>query len=147
VIQTPPPSPGGCTLVLTSSLLPANTTTCATLSISGSVKFNLQAPSSGPTQGFSIMSNQACCVATQTGCSSASRSSLSGGSTLNIVGTIYLPTYSVTYTGGSSIDNSQTCLQLIVDTVTFTGNTGLGTHCSNYSGQFRSFGNSAVLAE
>jgi len=147
VIQTAPPSPGGCTLVLTSSLLPGNTTSCATLSIAGGAKFNLQAPSSGTTAGFAIMSNQSCCVATSPSCSSASRSSLAGGANQNIVGTIYLPTYAVTYVGGSSTNNSQTCLQLITDTITFSGNAGLGNNCSSFPGQFKSFGNSAVLAE
>ncbi len=147
VLQTTPPSPGGCTLVLTSSLLPASTTSCATLSLSGGTKFNLVAPSSGTTRGFSIMSNQSCCVATASGCSGASRSSLSGGGSQNIVGTLYLPTYSLIYSGGSSTDNSQTCLQLIADTVTFSGNSGLGTNCSNYPNQYRQFGNAAVLAE
>jgi len=147
VIQTPPPSPGGCTLVLTSSLLPGNTTSCATLNLSGGALFNLVAPSSGPTQGFSIMSNQGCCVATASGCTGSSRSTLSGGSTLNIVGTIYLPSYAVTYSGGTATNNSQTCLQLIVDTVTFTGNSGLGNNCSSFAGQYKQFGNSAMLAE
>lgn len=147
VIQTTPPSPGGCTLVLTSSLLPGNTTSCATLSIAGGAKFNLQAPSSGTTAGFAIMSNQSCCVATATSCGSASRSSLAGGTTQNIVGTIYLPTYSVTYSGGSSTDNSQSCLQLITDTISFSGSSALGNNCSSFSGQFKQFGNSAMLAE
>ena len=147
VIQTTPPSPGGCTLVLTSSQLPGTTTSCATLSLSGGAKFNLQAPSSGTTAGFAIMSNQSCCVATSPSCGSASRSTLAGAVTQNIVGTIYLPTYSVTYAGGSSTNNSQTCLQLITDTISFTGNSGIGNNCSSFPGQFKTFGNSAVLAE
>jgi Flp pilus assembly protein TadG len=147
VIQSTPPSPGGCTIVLTSSLLPENATGCATLSLSGGAKINLQAPSSGTTQGFSIMSNQACCVATSPSCSGGSHSSLSGGTTQNIVGTIYLPTYSLTYSGGSSTDNSQSCLQLITDTISFSGNAGLGNNCSSFPGGFRKFGNTAVLAE
>jgi sterol desaturase/sphingolipid hydroxylase (fatty acid hydroxylase superfamily) len=137
---TAPASDGGCTIVLSSSLVASNPASCAGLTISGGAVINLNPPTSGATQGFALMSAQSCAV--------GKVATLSGGSTQNITGTIYLPTYSVSYSGGAATGSGTTsCTQLIADTISFTGGSGLGNNCSTHAGQYQAFGNAAILAE
>lgn len=137
-------SPGGCTIVLATS---AGPTTCATVNIAGNSNVNIIAPSSGPTKGFAFMSSYSCSVGSPGSQNGASTASFNGGAGVNVIGTVYLPTYSITYHGGSTTDTSNQCTQIIGDTVAFAGNSGLGNNCSGFAGHFATFGNTAVLAE
>jgi Flp pilus assembly protein TadG len=56
---------------------------------------------------------------------------INGGSTQILTGAIYLPEAAVTYSGNTGATNP--CLQLIGDTITFTGNSNIAiTGCGNY---------------
>ena len=115
--------------MLTSSTIGTAPTSCAGLTISGGSVVNLNAPTTGATQGFAFMSAHACAV--------GKVATLTGGSTQNITGTIYLPTYSVSYSGGATTSGTTTCVQLIADTVSFTGGSGLGNNCGTHAASTR----------
>lgn len=57
----------------------------------------------------------------------ANSDAFSGGSTMSITGSIYMPSQKVSYSGGSSTNPA--CLQLIADTVTLSGGSSFGVVC------------------
>ena len=118
----------GVTLVFTSS----TGVNYATATINGNATVNLTAPGSGSTAGIVIMMDRNAPTGTSL--------SLSGGSTQSFGGAIYAPTGAVTYTGGAS--TSASCTQIIGDTVTFTGNSGVAINCSSY--KTKSFGANSI---
>ncbi len=68
---------------------------------------------------------------------------LNGGSAQNFNGAIYLPTAKTTFTGGSV--TTAGCLQLIADTISFSGNANFALNCAG-SG-IRGIGASVALVE
>jgi Flp pilus assembly protein TadG len=108
----------GVTLIFTSST-GAN---WATANINGNASVNLTAPASGPTAGIVIFADRNAPKGTSI--------DMEGGSTQSLGGALYAPTGAVTYAGGAATSSS--CTQIIGDTVTFTGNSGVAINCSSY---------------
>lgn len=101
------------TIILTSS---AGTKTIGNVVISGGTNINLVAPPTGATAGIAIWQDARA--------ADSGKDDLTGGSTMDITGAIYLPSESVTYTGGAS-NNGSGCTQLIALNIKFSGNSQL----------------------
>jgi Flp pilus assembly protein TadG len=84
-------------------------TPTAGITMSGTGGINITAPSSGPWEGIAIFQDR----------SNSSSDTLSGGTTQQINGVVYMPKGSLTYSGGSG--TSGTTTTLVVNTVTFSG--------------------------
>jgi Flp pilus assembly protein TadG len=93
-----------------------------TVNISGGATLTLTPPASGPMQGVAVYVDR-------NAPTSHAASSFSGGSTMPITGSLYLPSQKVSYSGGSSTGSA--CLQLIADTVSFSGGSKFGTSCGS----------------
>lgn len=92
----------------------ANNTTAE---ISGSAVLDLSAPTTGPYSGLVFFS--ASCEDTPLECDEVFRIN-GNSSTASIKGAIYLPGSTIEFLGGTKAESS--CLQIIADKVTFTGN-------------------------
>lgn len=106
----------GVTLVFTSS----TGKNYATASIASNASINLTAPTTGPTAGIVLFGDR--------NMPQGTTFKLTGGSTQTFGGAIYLPKAALTYSGGSGGNTG--CTQIIADTVTFTGNSGMAINCS-----------------
>ena len=108
----------GVTLVFTSS----TGKNYATASIASNASVNLTAPTTGPTAGIVLFGDR--------NMPEGTTFKLTGGSTQSFGGAIYLPKAALTYSGGSG--GSTSCTQIIADTVTFTGNSGMAINCNGF---------------
>jgi len=101
-----------------SIILTSTTSNFGTVSFSGSTTVNLTAPTAGAMAGIAIYVDRA---------APTHSDSFSGSAGQNIVGVIYTPTQSVTYSGSASA--SAPCLKLVANTITFSGSAGFGVNC------------------
>lgn len=108
----------GVTLVFTSK----NRHDYASASISGGATIDLTPPKVGPTTGIVMFGDRNMPVGTDF--------VFNGGSTQNLAGAVYLSRAAVKFAGG--LGTKTTCTQLIADTITFAGNSGLAVDCSQY---------------
>lgn len=93
------------------------------ITMSGTGDINMSAPTSGTWQGITIYQDR----------SNSSSDTLSGGVNQNINGVIYMPKGSLTFSGGSG--TSGTTTTMVVNTVTFSGNTYIkNAATSSYGG-------------
>ena len=104
------------TLVFTSN----NSGSYATATVNGGATLNLTAPTTGDLAGIVAFGDRNMPV--------GSSFKFNGGATQNIQGAIYLPKADTAYAGG--LDSPNTCMQLISDTVTFTGNSNFAIDCN-----------------
>jgi Flp pilus assembly protein TadG len=114
----------GVTLIFTSS----TGSNWANVTINGNAVVNLTAPIGGATAGLVIYGDRNIPLGTSF--------KLNGGSSQVFGGAIYVPTGTVSYSGGASTSTS--CTQIIGDTVAFTGNSNVAINCSSY--QTKPFG-------
>ncbi len=122
---------GGVTIVLLGS-----GASCAQVNFSGGT-VNLQASTANPTTpaGYTglIFANAAtangtsACTPPGPLTAQGNQAKLSGGATMTLTGAIDLVGYNVAYSGAS---NSSGCTQLIADTITLSGTSGLGVNCT-----------------
>jgi len=108
----------GVTLVFTSS----SGHNYASAQINGGAVINLVAPSTGPTAGIVLFGDRNMTVGTSF--------KLNGGSTQVFGGAVYLPRGVVEFAGGAASTNG--CLQMVADTITFTGNANFSINCKGY---------------
>jgi Flp pilus assembly protein TadG len=108
----------GVTLIFTSS----TGMNWATANINGNATVNLTAPNSGPTAGIVFFVDR--------NASTGTSISLEGGSNQSLGGAVYAPTGAISYSGNAS--TSASCTQIIGNTVSFTGNSGVAINCSSY---------------
>jgi Flp pilus assembly protein TadG len=109
----------GVTLIFTSS----TGSNWATLTINGNAVVNLTAPIGGATAGLVVFGDRNIPLGTSF--------KLNGGSSQAFGGAIYIPTGSISYSGGANTSTS--CTQIIGDTVAFTGNSSVAINCSSYA--------------
>lgn len=108
----------------------------ATVKIAGGATVNLTAPTTGTYAGLAIFQDR--------NAPSGVTNSMEGGANQSITGAIYFPTESLKFAGNSS--GSATCTQLVVQQLTFTGSTSIGSNCSGVAVDH--FGNAtATLVE
>jgi Flp pilus assembly protein TadG len=93
-----------------------------TATINGGATIDLRPQSSGDFAGVLMFGDRAIPVGTTY--------KLNGGSSQYLGGAVYFPTGSVDFSGGSG--TGANCTQLIGDTITFTGNSGLEINCAGY---------------
>lgn len=110
---------GGVTIILTTNS--NNFGSVGNIDIEGGATINLVAPNTGVTAGIAIWQDRRA--------PDSNKDKLTGGSTMNVTGAIYLPSESVTYSGGQASANSG-CTQLIGLNITFTGISQLGNNCT-----------------
>lgn len=91
-----------------------------TASINGGATISLTAPASGNFSGLIMFGDRAM--------PKGAAFTLNGGSSQTFVGAIDLPRAALTFTGNTT--NSSTCLQIIADTVAFSGDSGVSASCS-----------------
>lgn len=108
---------GPVTIVLTSS----TGSNHAKLSISGSTKMDLTAPSTGPLAGMVIFQDR--------NASSSGDNRLTGSSIQNLTGAVYFPRQELTWTGSTQPGGTE-CTQVIARTVTFVGSSTLKSNCT-----------------
>jgi hypothetical protein len=105
---------GGITTSGTSSVSGSGVTfytPTAGIAMSGTGGINITAPTSGPWEGIAMFQDR----------SNSSSDTLSGGTTQQINGVVYMPKGSLTFSGGSGVSGTTTTL--VVNTVTFSGAT------------------------
>ena len=108
----------GVTIIFTSSTY----SNWPTATINGGATIDLRPPSTGPLAGVLMFGDRDIPVGTTY--------KFNGGSSQYLGGAIYFPTGEVQFSGGAGA--STNCTQLIADTVTFTGNSGLAINCAGY---------------
>jgi Flp pilus assembly protein TadG len=108
----------GVTIVFTSSTM----SDWPTATINGGATINLTPPSTGPLAGILMYGDRNIPVGTTF--------KFNGGATQYLGGAVYFPTGAIDFSGGAG--TSTTCTQVIGDTITFTGNSGLAINCAGY---------------
>jgi hypothetical protein len=106
----------GVTLVFTSN----DNVNYATATINGNANVSLTAPTSGPLAGIAVFGDRNMPL--------DSSFKFNGGASQSITGAIYLPKGAAQFSGGMNTNNA--CMQMIADTVTFTGNSYFAINCS-----------------
>jgi Flp pilus assembly protein TadG len=104
----------GVTIVLTSR----DGTSIGTMSLGGSTQVDLKAPSgaSDPFRGYSIYQDRRV---------AANAMNLTGNGQNKITGAVYAPKAAISLNGNPALTNGRKCVQLIGDTVTFSGSVNL----------------------
>ncbi|MBI3112979.1 MAG: hypothetical protein HYZ04_00515, partial [Rhodospirillales bacterium] len=92
---------------------------CGRLNIAGAGTVNITAPTTGTLAGIAFYRGPSC--------DAGSGMTLTGSSGSTIIGALYAPTSSLSMSGGTSVAGS--CLQLIADTISFTGTGTIGSDC------------------
>lgn len=124
----------GVTIVMTGS-----GSNVGSITINGSAELDLSAPIDGsgePYEGILIYQDRD---------APAGTNRINGGSTNNLVGTIYTPSQAVEFSGNSS--NASSCLRLVAKTVKFGGNSGMSHNCAGVGGDDVTTEDSITLAE
>jgi Flp pilus assembly protein TadG len=93
-----------------------------TATINGGATIDLRPPSTGAMAGILMFGDRGIPLGTTY--------KFNGGATQYLGGAIYFPTGDVNFSGGAGTNTN--CTQLIADTITFTGNSGLAINCSGY---------------
>lgn len=91
------------------------------ITISGGSDVNMSPTTSGSLQGIVFYQDRSTAL--------SSYNSISGGSNTSIVGSIYLPSQILKYSGGSSTGSG--CLQLIALRIEITGSSSVGITCGS----------------
>lgn len=107
----------GVTIVLTKS----TSSNYAKVSIGNGAIVTLSAPTSGTTAGIVFFGDRNAPI--------GNTSDFGGGASLNITGSIYMPTQTVTFSNG--IANPSGCTQLIAGKIQFTGGAQFKNNCTN----------------
>jgi Flp pilus assembly protein TadG len=107
----------GVTIIFTSS-----SGNWPTATINGGANIDLRPASTGTFAGILMFGDRAIPVGTSY--------KFNGGATQYLGGAVYFPTGDVQFSGGAGTNTN--CTQLIGDTITFTGNSGLAINCAGY---------------
>jgi len=118
----------GVTIIFTSS----TGSNWPTATFNGGATIDLRPPSTGPMAGVLMFGDRDIPVGTSF--------KFNGGATQYLGGAVYFPTGEIDFAGGAG--TSTNCTQLIGDTITFTGNSGLAINCAGYG--VKPFSNTGV---
>lgn len=110
----------GVTLVFTSQTPPGGSYATATINVGATV--NLTAPTTGPTKGIVFFGDRNMPNGTQF--------TLNGGLSQVFDGALYLPEAYVRINGAASITDLKACIQLVADSIEFTGNVYFAVNCT-----------------
>jgi Flp pilus assembly pilin Flp len=95
----------------------------ATVTINGGAHVNIVASTEGEYKGIAFFQDRDAPVI-----DSGSPNKFNGGSTMNIVGAIYIPRQLTTFSGGNGTNG--TCTRIVAYMISFSGTSGLNTDCS-----------------
>lgn len=95
-------------------------TNCGDLQLTGGATIDMTAQTSGTYSGILFFRNSRCS-------SSGADHAFAGGATAEITGAFYFPNKGLDFSGGTTITGS--CVQIVADTVNFTGSGTLGSDC------------------
>ena len=110
----------GVTFVLTSST--GKTNSFATVTINGNASVNVTAPTSGAFSGVVMFADP--------NPKNTGTLKLNGNANTYFGGAIVAPSQAVQFAGTGVSGNGQNCTQIVADTVTFIGNSTIGSGCS-----------------
>lgn len=110
----------------------------AQVTINGGATVNITASTDGDYKGIAFFQDRNAPVV-----NSGSPNKFNGGSTMNIVGAIYIPRQLTTFSGGNNTNG--TCTRIVAYMVSFSGTSGLNTDCGYGFGETTIF--PPVLAE
>jgi len=108
----------GVTIIFTSSTM----TDWPKATINGGAVIDLRAPSTGPLAGIVMYADRNIPTGTTF--------KFNGGASQYLGGAVYVPTGEVDFAGGAGTNTN--CTQIIGNTVTFTGNSGVAINCAGY---------------
>jgi hypothetical protein len=108
----------GVTIIFTSSTM----SDWPDAQINGGATIDLRPPSTGPLAGIVMYGDRNIPTGTTF--------KFNGGASQYLGGAVYFPTGAVDFAGGAGTNTN--CTQLIGDTITFTGNSGLAINCAGY---------------
>ncbi|MEW6633297.1 MAG: pilus assembly protein [Pseudomonadota bacterium] len=95
---------------------------------------NLSPPSSGPYAGITIFQDHG----------NTSALTINGGSGSVVSGFIYAPDAAITYAGNSDMSAAGSCLRLVADTVTMTGNSNVKSDCTAELGSLEMYASRSI---
>jgi hypothetical protein len=104
----------------------------AQVTINGGAHVNITATTDGDYKGIAFFQDRNAPVK-----NSGSPNKFNGGSTMNIVGAIYMPTQLTSFSGGNSVNG--TCTRIVAYMIDFTGTSGFNTECGYGFGESLSF--------
>jgi len=110
---------------------------CGGVAVQGASSIDITAPTSGNFSGLAFYRNS--------DCDNGADITFSGSINSTIIGAIYNPSGGVVMSGSGTVGS--TCLQVIGDTVTFTGNSTLGSSCGSAGTLNISAGSKVSLVE
>jgi Flp pilus assembly pilin Flp len=110
----------------------------AQVTINGGANITITASTDGDYKGIAFFQDRNAPVA-----STGSPNQFNGGSTMNIVGAIYIPKQLTTFSGGNTTNGS--CTRIVAFMISFSGTSGLNTDCPYGFGESMTY--PPVLAE
>lgn len=119
-------------------LMDSDGNNCGDIDFTGGSNVNMSAMTSGDFEGFLFYRHSSCR-------STGGDQIFSGGSTATVVGVMYFPSKGIRFSGGSTTSGS--CLQVVADTVDFTGDGTLGNDCDGTGVPSLYVGTKIVLIE
>ncbi|HEY9163607.1 MAG TPA: TadE/TadG family type IV pilus assembly protein [Magnetovibrio sp.] len=132
------------TIILTSS----TGTGYGTITFNGNANVDLSAPTTADTTG-AIQGDYIGMLFYQDrngGSSSSLDAKLTGGSSTELAGAVYLPNNSITFNGGNATD-SNGCLMIVAQTVSFNGSADIDNKCDMFGGNPITYGAAPGLVE
>jgi hypothetical protein len=93
----------------------------ASVRLNGNATINLKAPTSGVYSGILFFGDR----------ENTNKMVINGGSSSTMQGAVYFPASPLEYSGNSSSTGSGGCTQIIASTITFIGNSQLGSTCNS----------------
>ncbi|MBL4691756.1 MAG: hypothetical protein JKY92_00300 [Magnetovibrio sp.] len=128
----------GVTIIMSSSTSPANNT--GEMKITGNGTVTLTAPTSGTYSGILFYQDR-----NVSGAPNA-RHLFTGGSTAELSGVLYAPSYNIDFAGGNETSGNG-CMMIIAQEVSFTGDTDITNDCTAYGVNTIFYGASPRLVE
>ncbi len=119
-----------------------NETGAGTFDIQGGTTVSISAPTDTADPWFSILLYQD----RDLGTSPSMDVNLTGGSSTDLTGAVYIPLNDVSFSGGNTTD-SNGCLMLVAQSVAFSGDADIDNNCDMYGGNAINFGAAPGLVE
>lgn len=101
-------------------LMDSDGTNCGDIDFTGGASVDMSAMTTGTYAGFLFFRHSDCS-------STGGNHIFAGGSSADIVGIMYFPSKEILFSGGTAVSGS--CLQIVADTVNFTGSGTIGNDC------------------
>ena len=125
----------GVVFVLTSSTAATNGTSVATLNANAGATLNLSAPAANATG--ELANYRGIVIFQDRRAASGVVNKINGHAEISLDGSIYMPKQHLEYSGGAGVGTK--CVQIVSDSITFTGNSSLGNDCENSPNNFNAF--------